>query len=175
MDLLQAAEAIQRAAKMYKDMSDAADALQTIGLMDQTVRERQALINAATNQLDVVNADLLNAKSKLAEAKIQAQNVEELANEKAVTIVADAQSATDEMRRRNAAAIDESNTKSIADVTAQRTAIVQAAARVQSDLDAMIVQLAEKQASLDAVNSSAIDAENRLAKAQAAITKMLGG
>ena len=71
-NFLQAADRIKQFAQDYKYMQEAADALASIGSLDQLLAERQAACDAATDLLNQTNLAIGQAAKDLEEAKEEA-------------------------------------------------------------------------------------------------------
>ena len=174
MDKLTAAESIRRLAVQYQAMVEAADALESIGKLEQTVRQATKQAADATAEMDGAKAELAVVKADVTKAKAKAAEIAAEANVKAMEILAEADrkaqaiidGANSEAATRLAKA-DIAKAKQAEDLAAQISNLTSAKLRLEQDVNALNVANAAAQA-------EAVAAEDRIAKAQAKIAKMLG-
>lgn len=86
MSKLNAAKSIRNLATLYKDMTDAAEALEQIGSLEQAADEAAKATASAKGELATTQAELSKAKDKLAAAKATAQEIGEQAAAEALVI-----------------------------------------------------------------------------------------
>lgn len=174
-NFLQAADRIKQFAQDYKYMQEAADALASIGSLDQLLSERQAAVDAA----NVVLADLTD---KTAQAKAELDS----ASASSTQLLADAQAAADKVLQaaeHEAAVVarqandDAKAVKEAANIAAD--VVRQASANAWKEDNAT---LAEVNAEVDAAESKLTDlndqivkAESRLQAARDAAAKLING
>lgn len=166
------AESIKRLAILYKDMVEAADAIEQIGSIEQAVSEAKAARMAAEAERDSVIADLKKAKDGVKKAKDDADRTiadgKEVATEIIAAANAAAQSITDSATEQGQALIDsakEQREETLKDLDGE--------AAVWRD---RILQLQDETAHAvsvrDAAEAAAKDAQAKLDKVQASIRKL---
>lgn len=170
----QIAEDMRRIAQFFQTSVACADLLEQIGSLEGAVAEAARAKDAAYVERDSVVALVLAAKDELKAVNDNVADVRRNLQEEVIQSITDANTkAADIISAANVEA-ESLIAKASSEAATRRDAIVQSAARIQSDVDALNAEFVDKQAALIAVNADAIDAENRLAKAQAAIAKILG-
>lgn len=174
-NFLQAADRIKQFAQDYKYMQEAADALASIGSLDQLLSERQAAVDAA----NVVLADLTD---KTAQAKADLDS----ASASSTQLLADAQAAADKIlqaaeheaavvaRQANddAKAVKEA-AKAEAAVRGETTRTAMERANVV--LDGVQAEVDAAEAKLNDLNDQIVKAESRLQAARDAAAKLING
>lgn len=174
-NFLQAADRIKQFAQDYKYMQEAADALASIGSLDQLLSERQAAVDAA----NVVLADLTD---KTAQAKADLDS----ASASSTQLLADAQAAADKILQaaeHEAAVVarqandDAKAVKEAATVEASKR--TEAAASVVRDANATLAEVKGEvetfEAKLADLAEQIVKAESRLQAARAAAAKLISG
>lgn len=174
-NFLQAADRIKQFAQDYRYMQEAADALVSIGSLDQLLGERQAAVDAANVVLADVNDKLGAAKADL-----------ESASATATQLLADAQAAADKVlqaaeheaavvaRQANddAKAVKEAAQADAQQTSANATASLQSA---KSVLDEILAEVDAADDKLTDLNDQIAKAESRLQAARDAAAKLING
>lgn len=170
-----AAAAIRRAAKQFEQFSVAADILDKIGNLDNAEKEAKAAVSKAVKERDDALAALSDAKSEVSDAKKKADEVQSNAESKADEIVDTANKSADaiislakDKANEIIANAETTATKSVSLILSR----IEDLESKKNDLENQISVLSEQ---ANAAYTSAIDAEARLAKVNAAIAKLAGG
>ena len=74
-DKFTAAETIRRLAVQYMHMVEAADALESMGKLEQTLKESQAQADAARKEAADAKLDLTNAREQIKAAKVPSNHI----------------------------------------------------------------------------------------------------
>jgi F0F1-type ATP synthase membrane subunit b/b' len=172
-DKFTAAESIRRLANLYKDMSDAADALESIGKIEQITKEQNAQADAARKQADGAKADLALVKDEVAKAKQSAKDIVAKANDQALAKLGEADQkaqaildgATVEANRLVVQAHQAAKDQS-AGVAGQVAQLTSTKLGLEGDIQALTIARNQLIADTD-------DLEKRVAKAQAYLAKLV--
>ena len=174
MDYTKVAEAIDRQAKTYQAIIDAAAALKEIGSLDNMANDCRAAAEVAREDLSKVQAEAKAAKAEVTKAKNKAGEILIKANDQALEVMREAE-------QKSQAIVDGASVRAGEIVaTAERQAADRTAgvAGQVAQLTSTKVSLEQDVASLqDVIGRKQIeveDLEKRLAKAQAQIAKLLG-
>lgn len=177
-DLIQQADAIRNLAKLYKNMGEAADTLESIGTLDQALQERKASLAVLDAQTDAVRAAAqtkldaarevdentrLESNRRIGEANVEAANILAESRAQAAVMVASASSQIEADKAKAAAAIER-----------QAEEFVARAAKTKADSEAMQAQydmLAPLVAELTRESAKLTEA---IAQARATIHDMIG-
>lgn len=173
-----AADVIRRLANQYEGMKYAADVLEKVGSLENATNEAIAAKNKAEAERDV----LLNEAKAATDAAAQsiadaAQTVEGLlkaANQQAAEVVAAATAKGQDAFER---AIESANREAQAITAKARADAEEAVGKTvlaQTTLFRLNDEIQANESKLGELTAQAADAEDRLAKARAAASKMLG-
>lgn len=173
-DKIRIADALDRQAKTYQAIIDAAQMLRELGQIEQVTAEQKAAADAARKEAESAQDDVKKAKADAQKAKDKAAEIVAKANDQALEVLREA----------------EQKGQSIVDGASSRAAEIQSraeqdAAIARSGIAGQVAQLTSTKVSLEqdvatlnhVVETKRIevdDLEKRLAKAQAQIAKLLG-
>lgn len=171
---INAAEQIRTFAGMFKPLVEAADLLQNIGSLEQATAEAEAGRKAANDDRDKAVADLQRVKADTADAvsqlaeraaveNMRAKQVVEEAEEKAAMIVSAAEERAAGILKSGQDQASEALAKNAQQLSAMQAKLTE----LTNEANAAIVRR-------DQAEASAVEAEGRLVKAQAAIRKLAG-
>ena len=174
-NFLQAADRIKQFAQDYRYMQEAADALVSIGSLDQLLGERQAAVDAANvvladvnDKLGAAKADLESASATatqlLADAQAAADKVLQAAEHEAAVV---ARQANDDAKAVKEAAQADAELKNLA----TRTAVE----RAKMVLEGINEDVFAAETKLNDLNDQIETAESRLQAARAAAAKLISG
>jgi chromosome segregation ATPase len=171
---VQAAEAIEALANQYKQMVEAAEMLKKIGSLENAAKEAQKACEAAKDEAEAakLEADLAKNDAKKAKGKVVEMLDKAIADanetvlqgkQKADQIVAEAESRATEINL----AASERISSALADVNANRSKVLAEIADAKQLLEGLMLDIQSK-------TSEANEAQKKLDKVQAQITKLLG-
>jgi F0F1-type ATP synthase membrane subunit b/b' len=170
----QVAESLRRMAVMFSDMTAAADALEQIGSIEQTVAEATNARVAAELERDVAQSEVTKLNDHIAELKGQIEQLIADANAQAAQIIEDANVRAsfieDDAQDRAKALVDSGNAQASEALSNISTQVGDLQERL-TGLNEAITEASRRQAEADAYATAA---EQRLAKVQSAIQKLAG-
>jgi len=169
-----AADVLNREAKRYEALKGAADALNAIGSIEQAAAEAKARAKLHKDEADAAQVELTKIKANITKQKADLSARLEAEEADQVTSKRESAAAATTLKIRASTQAAEIITQANAKADA---AIAIGEAKVQ-ELKAAKVQLEDElvaiNASIQSTTDAAQAAEGRLAKAQAAIAKLLG-
>ena len=171
---LKAADLIERQARTFEAFITAAAELRKIGSLEQAAQEADEQAAKARKQASEATSELADAKAEIKKARDKADAVVVDANDKAKSIIAAAEIASDEMLDR----ADKSAGAIIANANAKADNLLAGVTVRKAELEYDITRLVQKRDELSVEMSAKTkqveELEARLAKAQAQIAKLLG-
>jgi colicin import membrane protein len=173
-DKLKAADLIERQARTFQAIIDAAAALREIGSLEQAAAEAKQAAAEARKERDEASDDLKLAKLAIKEAKEKAKEIFNEARVSAAEVEAKAKANAEVVKSMGHEAaqsvIEQAETKAqniLAGVASDKAMLERDVLHLTEKRNAIDAEISEKEKTADAL-------EARLAKAQAQIAKLLG-
>lgn len=173
-DKFTAAESIRRLAVQYQSMVEAADALESVGKLEQTIAEATKARDAAVAEAEAAKDELKAAKDEIKAAKDKAADIVAKANEQALAKLGEADQKAQSILDGAAAKANEIVAGATVSADQQKAAVAGQIAELTSSKLKLEQDIAGLNAAGEAKKKEADDIESRLAKAQAQIAKLLG-
>lgn len=177
-DLIQQADAIRTLAKLFKNMGDAADTLESIGTLDQALQERKASLAVLDAQVDGVKAaaqaKLDEANAALDSAKWDASSIVDTANVEAARILADASLKVASLHAEATSAIEAKTSTAQFQTDRLAAEVTARAEKVKADTDAMQAKYDEIAPQVAGAQAELIRLNDAIAQARAKIYEMMG-
>ena len=172
MDYTKVAEAIDRQAKTYQAIIDAAAALKEIGSLDNMAKDCRKAADAARDELEKIESEVKDAKRDAVKAKEKAAEIVSKANDQALELLREAEQkgqAIADGAVARAGEIVATAERKVADSTAGIAGQIAQLTSVKVGLEQDVATL---QGANDALKSEAEDLEKRLAKAKLQLEKL---
>jgi F0F1-type ATP synthase membrane subunit b/b' len=174
MDKFTAAASIRTLAVQYQSMVEAADALESIGKLEQITKEQTTQADMARADADTAKVELKKAKVELKKAKDKATDIVATANDQALAKLQEADQkaqaildgAAAQANGMISAAVDKAE-QAAAPVAGQVAQLTSTKVGLEQDIATLNQTALAKQSEVEAL-------EARLAKVQAAIAKYVG-
>lgn len=172
MDYTKVAEAIDRQAKTYQSVIDAAAALKEIGSLENAAKDYRKAADAALADLDAAKEEVKKVKAEQAKAKEKADAIVSKANDQALEVLREAEQKGQAMADAAAARAAEILSRAEQDAAMQRAGIAGQVAQLTSTKVAIEQDVATLQGVKDSLKLEAEDLEKRLSKAKAQLEKL---
>lgn len=173
-NISQVAGSVRDLANLFQNMVAAADVLDKIGSLENATAEAKRDSDAAREDHAAAEKELTAALDKIDEANAQAKSIVAAANTTADGIVADAKERASSIALEAKLNYSKLMDQAMADANDQKTKIGASIVAAQGNFDALSLQVNAAIDARDSAMAEAAAAEDRLAKAQAAIQKLLG-
>lgn len=172
MDKIKASEELERFATMISGVMTVARELRTIGSLEQAEKEAKVQIDVARSELAEVKGELDKIKVRQKAAEKSARESEDEIKVKQAEHQAAFEKACDDFRAQMLVLESEHAIRMGTFNTELQQRKDRAAADVQAVVDSKTAELNEVQARIDELNKSALEAEERFAKAEKALKKL---
>lgn len=177
-DLIQQADAIRNLAKLYKNMGDAADTLESIGTLDQALQERKSSLAVLDAQVDGIKAAAQakfdEANAALDSAKWDASSIIDTANVEAARILADASLKVASLHAEATSVIDAKTSTTQFQMDRLAAEVTARAEKVKADTDAMQAKYDELAPQVAGAQTELTRLNDAIAQARAKIYEMMG-